>query len=89
MLCLKPLATCWSPTALKRPGRLKQCHCLQISQDFLFSHVTFFLDFFNSIHLGITLKGGPDFKQHIVNTNAKVSADKIILRKLTAMKRDA
>ena len=25
----KPLASCRSPTALKRPDRSKQCHCLQ------------------------------------------------------------
>ena len=29
MLYLKPLAFCRSPTALKRPDRSKQCHCLQ------------------------------------------------------------
>ena len=29
MLYLKPLASCRSPTALNRPDRLKQCHCLQ------------------------------------------------------------
>ena len=28
MLYYKPLASYWSPTALKRPDRSKQCHCL-------------------------------------------------------------
>ena len=32
MLHLKPLAFCRSPTALKRPDRSKQCHCLQFAQ---------------------------------------------------------
>ena len=32
MLHQKPLASCWSPTALKRPDRLKQCHCLQFAK---------------------------------------------------------
>ena len=25
-----PLASCLSPTALKRPDRSKQCHCLEV-----------------------------------------------------------
>ena len=29
---LEPLASCWSPTALKRPDRSKHCHCLQFAQ---------------------------------------------------------
>ena len=32
MLYLKPPATCWSPTALKKPDRSKQCHYLQFAQ---------------------------------------------------------
>ena len=32
MLYLKPLASCRSPTTLKRPDRSKQCHCLQFPQ---------------------------------------------------------
>ena len=32
MLELRPLATCRSSTALKRPDRLKHCHCLQFAQ---------------------------------------------------------
>ena len=32
MLYLKPLASYWSPTALKRPDRSKQCHCLQFAE---------------------------------------------------------
>ena len=32
MLYLKLVATCQSPTALKRPGKSKQCHCLQFGQ---------------------------------------------------------
>ena len=33
MLYLKSLATCRSPTALKRPDRSKQCHCLQFAHN--------------------------------------------------------
>ena len=29
MLYSKPLASCRSPTALKKPDRSKQCHCLK------------------------------------------------------------
>ena len=29
---LKPLASCRSPTALKRPDRSKQCQCLQFAK---------------------------------------------------------
>ena len=32
MLYQKPLASYWSPTALKRPDRSKQCHCLQFAK---------------------------------------------------------
>ena len=32
MLYYKPLASCRSPTALKRPDRSKQCHCLQFAK---------------------------------------------------------
>ena len=32
MLYLKSLATCRPPTALKRPDRSKQCHCLQFAE---------------------------------------------------------
>ena len=32
MLYLKPLVSCQSPTALKRPDRSKQCHCLQFAK---------------------------------------------------------
>ena len=32
MLYIKPLASCRSPTSLKRPDRSKQCHCLQFSK---------------------------------------------------------
>ena len=32
MRYLKPIASCWSPTALKKPDRSKQCHCLQFAQ---------------------------------------------------------
>ena len=31
MLYLKPLATCRSGTALKRPDGSKQCHCLEFA----------------------------------------------------------
>ena len=34
MLYLKPLATFWSPTALKKFDRSKQCHCLHFAQRF-------------------------------------------------------
>ena len=33
MLYEKPLASHWSPTALKRPDRSKQCHCLQFAKN--------------------------------------------------------
>ena len=35
----KTLASCRSPTALKRPDRSKQCHCLQLIE---FSHFFYF-----------------------------------------------
>ena len=34
---LKPLASCRSPTALKRPDRWKQCHCLEFGRN-VFPH---------------------------------------------------
>ena len=32
MLYYKPLASCRSPSALKRPDRSKKCHCLQFAK---------------------------------------------------------
>ena len=32
LLIKKPLASYWSPTALKRPDRSKQCQCLQFAK---------------------------------------------------------
>ena len=36
MLYKKPLASCRSPTALKKLDRSKQCHCLQVAKCLLY-----------------------------------------------------
>ena len=40
-----PLASCRSPTALKRPDRSKQCDCLQLTDSSLEKYLNHFLFF--------------------------------------------
>ena len=48
---LKPLASCRSPTALKRPDKSKQCHYLLFAQSaLLVSCITLILFLYNSFY---------------------------------------